>query len=280
VQTQTGKASQQGTGLGLVISQEFVQLMGGKISVSSEVGHGSIFKFDIPVSVVDAASIQTAPSQRRVIALEPNQQPYRILIVDDRTDNRQLLIKLLAPLGFEVKEANNGLEAIEIWSSWNPRLILMDLRMPIMDGYEATKQIKGTTKGQATAIIAVSASNFEEQRSVTLSVGFDDYIRKPFKQSDIFDALHKHLGVQYIYSEPASELESTPTQSLTPETLAVLPADWLASFHQATLTADADLLLELIAQIYEQHESIANALVEWVNNYRFEELWALTGDGG
>ncbi len=276
VQTQSGKASQQGTGLGLVISQQFIQLMGGKISVSSKMGHGSIFKFDIPVSVVDADSIQTAPPPRRVIALEPNQQRFRILIVDDRTDNCQLLIKLLAPLGFEVKEANNGNEAIEISTSWNPHIILMDLRMPVMDGYEATKQIKATTQGQATAIVAVSASNFEEQRAMTLSIGFDDFVRKPFKQSEIFNTLHKHLGVQYIYSEQASEPESTPTELLTPETIAVLPADWLACFHDATLTLDVDLLLELIAQIYEQHESIANSLTELVNKYRFEELWTLT----
>jgi Response regulator containing a CheY-like receiver domain and a GGDEF domain len=97
-----------------------------------------------------------------VIALEPNQPRYRILIVDDSADNRQLLIKLLAIFDFELKEASNGLEAMEAWSSFEPHLIFMDMWMPVMDGYEATKRIKATVKGSATAIIAVSAAKVEE----------------------------------------------------------------------------------------------------------------------
>jgi PAS domain S-box-containing protein len=276
VQTQTGIDSQQGTGLGLVISQQFVQLMGGEISVSSEVDHGSIFRFNIAVNVVDAASIQTPVLPRQVIALEPNQQRYRILIVDDRSDNRQLLIKLLVPLGFAVKEANNGLEAIEVWSSWQPHLILMDLRMPVMDGYEATQQIKATTQGQATAIIAVSASNIEEKLAITLSVGCDGFIHKPFKEAEIFDALEKYLGVQYIYSELASKSSVTSTKLLTPETLVVLPKNWLVSFNQATQEANVDVLEDLLLQIQEEHESIANSLAELVDEYEFDKLLILT----
>jgi signal transduction histidine kinase/CheY-like chemotaxis protein len=201
VQTQTGFASQQGTGLGLIISRQFVKLMGGEITVSSSLGRGTIFKFDIHLGVADATAIKSKPPTRRVIALQPNQPSYRLLIVDDRWDNRQLLIKLLNPLGFEIKEATNGIEAIELWSNWEPHLIFMDMRMPVMDGYEATKRIKATTQGQATAIVALSASNFGEARAVVFSVGCDDFIHKPFREADIFDALHKHIGVRYVYDE-------------------------------------------------------------------------------
>jgi CheY-like chemotaxis protein len=108
--------------------------------------------------LADGSALQNQPYNRRVVALAPNQPQYRILVVDDRDYNRQLLVKLLKPVGFEVQEASNGIEALEIWDSYSPHLIWMDMRMPVMDGYEATKRIKGTIKGQATAVIAITAS--------------------------------------------------------------------------------------------------------------------------
>ncbi|MEG3978299.1 ATP-binding protein, partial [Microcoleus sp. herbarium8] len=180
VQTASGQKVQQGTGLGLTISRQFIRLMGGEITVISggkaftpgmplkellEETTGTTFKFDIPVGIADASAIQNQPYNRRVVALAPNQPQYRILVVDDKDDNRQLLIKLLKPVGFEVQEASNGMEAIAIWDSYSPHLIWMDMRMPVMDGYEATRQIKSTTKGQATAVIALTASVWEEEKA-------------------------------------------------------------------------------------------------------------------
>src|ERR671933_332213 len=208
VQTTTGTEAQEGTGLGLPISRKFVQLMGGEIMVSSEVAHGTLFKFDITVSVVDATDLESKQPTRRVIALEPNQPRYRILIVDDKPLNRQLLVKLLNPFGFELREASNGKQAVEIWDEWEPHLIWMDMRMPVMDGYEATKQIKSTTKGQATAVIALTASVLEEERAVVLSTGCDDFLRKPFREEEIFAAMHKHIGVRYLYEEPTDSTQS------------------------------------------------------------------------
>ena len=144
VQTSSGQKNQKGTGLGLNISSQFVRLMGGEIVVESQLEVGTTFKFEIPVGAVYAADIPTEQIKREVIGLEPNQPYYRILIVDDREDNRQLLVKMLSPLGFELQQATNGREAIEIWENWHPHLILMDVRMPVMDGYEATKEIKAS----------------------------------------------------------------------------------------------------------------------------------------
>ncbi|PMB17883.1 hybrid sensor histidine kinase/response regulator, partial [Fischerella thermalis CCMEE 5319] len=137
VQTETGKRSQEGTGLGLAISRKFVQLMGGDITVKSVVGKGSIFAFDIQVSLAEMTQLPQLSSQR-VKCLAPDQPIYRLLIVDDNQDHRQCLIKLLKPLGFEIQQAENGKQGIAIWESWCPHIIFMDMQMPIMDGYEAT----------------------------------------------------------------------------------------------------------------------------------------------
>ena len=152
-QTQSGIQSGGGTGLGLTISREYVRLMGGDITVSSQVGQGSTFRFEIKTEEGDAKNLAEQALQRRAIGLQPGQPEFRLLVVDDKDTNRRLLSSLLSIVGFQVREAVNGAEAIDVFEAWRPQLILMDLRMPVMDGYEATRRIKATTAGQATAII-------------------------------------------------------------------------------------------------------------------------------
>jgi hypothetical protein len=142
VQTETGRRSQEGTGLGLPISRQFVHLMGGELTVQSQLGKGSIFRFHIPTQQVEEAPPQLELADRRVIGLAPGQPQYRILVVEDNWANRQLLVDLLVLIGFEVQTATNGQEAIEMWRTWLPHLIWMDIRMPLLDGYEATQRIR------------------------------------------------------------------------------------------------------------------------------------------
>ncbi|HEY9635479.1 MAG TPA: ATP-binding protein [Coleofasciculaceae cyanobacterium] len=277
VQTQAGKEAQEGTGLGLAISRKFVKLMGGEMTVSSQVGRGSIFKFDIQVSRVDAAAIKTHQPTGRIIALEPNQPRYRILIVDDKWSNRQLLMKLLNPLGFELKEASNGEEAIATWENWEPHLIWMDMRMPMMDGYEATKRIKATTKGQATAIIALTASVLEEERAVILSGGCEDFVRKPFREADIFDMMHKHLGVRYVYEE-ATDSRQQYTQSQNSPigfAFATLPTELVTNLQQAAIRIDMDRIDSLIAQIHTYDASLASRLSLLAADFKYDEILTL-----
>jgi PAS domain S-box-containing protein len=286
-QTTAGQKSQEGTGLGLSISRQFVRLMGGDLTFSSALEVGSLFKFDVQAALADAADVPTARPARRVVGLEPDQPVYRLLVVEDREANRKLLVNLLTslgspPTGFAVREAANGLEAIDLWERWHPHLVWMDLRMPVMDGHEATRRIKATTQGQATVIVALTASAFKEDRAMILSEGCDDYVRKPFREEEIFDTLAKHLGVRFVYEEEASPV-GVPAEAaggaLTKAALATLPAGWVVSLHQAATQLDADLILDLLDQIRDQHAPIADALQSLVHDFRFDTILTLTAGG-
>jgi CheY-like chemotaxis protein len=272
-QTATGRKFQEGTGLGLPISRSFVQLMGGDITVNSTLGKGTTFKFDIKAKPAQVTRFQTTEVTGRVVGLAPNQREYRILVVEDNWANRQLLVNLLGSVGFQVQEATNGEEAVDLWSSWEPHLIFMDMRMPVMDGYEATKQIKSYLQGQATVIIALTASAFEEQRAAILSAGCDDFIRKPFRENILFETMARHLGVRYLYEtneQPAIPQRGTLPSVLTQEILSVMPSEWIQQLYQAALTMDDQLIVQLIQQIPPAQAILANTLMDLVDNFRLD----------
>jgi CheY-like chemotaxis protein len=191
--------------------------------------------------------------------------------------NCQLLIKLLAPLGFEVKTANNGQEAIAIWEEWEPHLIFMDMRMPIMDGYEATKYIKSTIKGNATAIIALTASVLEEEKVIVLSAGCDDFLRKPFQEQVIFETLTKHLGVQYIYEKLTDDhlVYDVHQPMLLSTDLAVSMAmseEWRSQLTKAAEEGDSKRVMELIQEIPDKQSTMIKILEQFARQFKFDEI--------
>lgn len=297
MQTQTGRKSLEGTGLGLPISRQFVQLMGGEITVSSQVEKGTIFKFYIHLELVETPEIQAAETLRRVIGLEAGQAEYRILVVEDRLESRILLVKLLTSLGFSVRAAENGEQGIDLWSNWEPHLILMDMRMPVMDGYEATKRIKAHLKGQATVIIALTASAFDEERSLVLSTGCDDFVAKPFREQVILEKIAKYLGVSYVYEEQstsasparnrnpqppfisgAAAIKPNSSFILTPASFQLMPPEWVDELFCAADSVDNEEIFRLIEQIPADCGNLATALTELANNFRCDRILDLIED--
>ena len=267
----------------MAISRQFVRLLGGDLTVNSTLGRGSVFAFDIHVCPADLRDISAQKPIRQVVGLAADQPNYRILIVEDKWENRQLLVKLLEPLGLEIREATNGQEGVNLWKTWQPHLIWMDMRMPVMDGYEATRQIKAHLSGQATVIIALTASAFEESRSVILAVGCDDFVRKPFRERVIFEKMSQHLGMRYIYADTdqtpevrGPRSEEAHSEELTAERLLVMPNDWIAELYQAAIQVDADLIFQLVRQIPPDHADLAQRLAELARNFYFDEIIELT----
>ena len=285
VQTQSGLKSQQGTGLGLAICNGYIQLLGGEIEVSSQVNVGTTFDFEMPVLPVDSAEIIPKISpQNRVIGLQPNQPVYRILIVDDEPNNRQLLEQILAPVGFELQGASNGLEAIDRWQSFQPHLIFMDLKMPVLDGYEATRQIrKLELQNRAddfpkTVIIFLTASAFNQQKEMAFKAGSDDFIHKPLQMHIIFNKISEYLGVQYLYQEINAQPETVDWEndlSGVKSQLAIASADWKSRLTEAVLALDLTQINHLIAQLSPDKEALASYLKYHTENFNYEPILQL-----
>ena len=277
VQTEAGINSQQGTGLGLSIGRKFARLMHGDIEVESKYGYGSTFTFTLPVKAVSVVE-NDLESVNRAIALVPNTPEYRILIVDDKAENRLLLNHLLTTMGFAIAEASNGRESIDIWSTWHPDLILMDIHMPVMDGIDATIEIKKQSQGSPIPIIALTASAFAESKIEIINAGCDDFLSKPIKDTLLFEKIAKHLPVSYIYEDtPSIRIDEIPdSQSIESDDLSFMPPQWLKKVNHAASQLDEQLLLELIQEIPDEHDFIKEALITKIFNFDFDIILKLT----
>jgi PAS domain S-box-containing protein len=271
------KAGQRygGSGLGLAISKHLAEMMKGTLSVASKEGTGSVFKLCIPVKIFDHEIKTTVTKYRQVIGIEKENGPFRVLVVDDHEDNREMLLLFLSQVGFLVKQAANGLEALALFEEWDPQVILMDMRMPVLDGYEATRRIKATEKGHKIPIIAVTASVFEDNEKEILATGVDGFLRKPFRQAELFEVLERVLPVKYIFEEEKDGKDRNTGMTITRADIGILPPELVQEMLQAVEKGEMVRLRELIKKAELIDRGIANRLYILAKHYDYQKLTEL-----
>ena len=268
---QKEQKSDRGSSLNLPLSKKLSRLMKGDITVEANSTEDSGLAFNLVIATANTIIRQPAnkPTVKEIIGLAPGQIEYRILVVDDSKTNRQIMTELLKPVGFQVREAVNGKQAIDVWLSWHPHMIWMDLKMPVMNGYEATERIKSYSHFN-TPIVALSASTLEAEKLQFEAAGCDDFVGKPFTKNIIFEKIAQYLDVQYLYESAVPIIPAS--FRLTTDTLNVMPSQWLSQVEQAALVLDRDLLTNLMQKIPPEHQDLQNALQEQVDNFEFDRI--------
>ncbi|MGL4498935.1 MAG: response regulator, partial [Planktothrix sp.] len=216
-----------------------------------------------------------------ILRLAPQQPSYKILAVDDILESRLLLSEILNGVGFQVKEAENGLQAVELCQTWKPDLIFMDMRMPVMNGLKATQIIKADLCTHKTLIIALTASAFEEDRAMLLEAGCDDFIRKPFQREQLLEKVKQYLKVEYIYQEGenreiinSQKSETLPTEDIKLH-LEKMPSQWIKQLHEYASQCSDTGILVLLKEIPPENIVLTDALTLLVYNFEFDKILAL-----
>jgi CheY-like chemotaxis protein len=268
---QVGKpAGQKGTGLGLTITRQFVELMGGTIRVESTPGQGSLFRVDLPVERAQESEVMTPVADgERIIGLEPGQPEYRILIVEDERENWQLLRRLLEEAGFRVQVAEDGATGVEMFRTWRPHFIWMDLRMPVLDGVEAARRIRTLDGGRDVKIAAVTASVFASERENVLAAGMDDFVCKPYEPSEIFDCMTRHLGVRYRCTEPA---RAAPEARAESKRLAALPEELRTELRHAVIALNVERIAGVIGRVSERDPVLGAVLARCAERFAYTAI--------
>lgn len=270
-----GVRTRKGTGLGLSISRHFVELLGGNIKVESTLGRGSRFHVEIPAQIAEASEVMPGTARvEQVVGLEPGQPHYRVLIAEDQPENWLLLQRLLEKVGFRVRVAKDGAQAVESFESWRPHFIWMDVRLPVFSGLEAARRIRQISGGSEVKIVALTASAFASQRDEVLAAGFDDFLRKPYRLSEILECMTMHLGVRYVHGQTAESPVHDVPVTLRPEDLAALPAALRDSLEKAVLSLDPARVALVISQVSDHNPSVGRILGRFAERLAYSPILA------
>lgn len=262
----------KGTGLGLTITRQFIQMMNGTIALDSALGKGSVFTIELPMTEANKSDISQAKQEiaSKVVGLVPGQPEYRILIVEDHIDNQLLLSNLMQNAGLPFKIAENGKQGIELFKTWQPHLILMDRRMPVMDGEVSTRQIRSLPNGDKVKIIAVTASAFKEQRKEMLDAGVDDFIGKPYHPDEIYTQLSNHLGIRFLHDEIFKASQERVT--LTPKMFSGLPEEIRIDLKNAVESLDSERINRILKQVADNDQDLYRHLSQCVDNFDYPSI--------
>lgn len=278
VQGVSASAGKGGTGLGLAISRNFARMMGGDIEVNSAPGRGSCFRYSFRAEPGEEVEVDSTQRHRRVMRLKDGHVGVRALVVDDRQTNRHLLCRMLDTVGFTTREAADGQEALDIFREWLPKVVLIDLVMPVMDGRRAIRALRDMPEGKHAAVIAVTASILEEESAVVFAQGADALLRKPFRQEDLFEQIRLHAGVEYEYKEARRAEEETitsPFPALLPRALDGLPCDLVELLREAVVTGSVDDVLLLAERVRNTSPPLAAAIQKSAREFDLRRLQTL-----
>jgi signal transduction histidine kinase/DNA-binding NarL/FixJ family response regulator len=276
-QSESGRTAAEGSGLGLSISRDLARLMNGDVAASSQVGRGS--RFTLEVELPEAIAEPHRRPAREVRAVAPGEPRYRVLVVDDLADNRELLVAHLASTGIDVREACDGVEAVNLWEAWRPHLVWMDLRMPRMDGIEATREIRRREASEGSnrcAIVALTASAFSHDRERLLEAGCDDFLPKPFRAEELFETMTRLVGMRFDYrDEPATRVveergEAPP--AAVADRLSRAHPERLRELGEAVAVGDVEEARRVADLLAEEDAELGDELRRLVRAYRFDDL--------
>lgn len=269
-QTAVGVKKGEGTGLGLAISREYVYLMGGTLVVNDNPEGGSIFSFTIPLpaSSLNATEVK---SGNKIAFLKQGMTSPRVLVVEDDTNSRELLIAMLKDAGIDTRGAENGKIALDIYAQWRPQFIWMDMRMPVMDGYEATRRIRAF-RDNNVFIVALTASAFTEDRKMILEAGCDEILTKPFQTEKIFELMQHFLPIEFDYDQATVTVAEEFYQHID---LSELSHAQLQQLHDYAIELEYEDVQYFIESIQSQHSDTARELKQLLDNFRFDQIIAL-----
>ena len=277
-QSGAGKQARESTGLGLSISRRFARMLGGDIAVHSDPGRGAVFTLTIELKRSDDAPIVAAGTLIPAVELDRNRS-YRILVVGDRWEDRKLLVKIHQRLGCEIRETDNGAEAIRIWETWSPDLVWLDLWLHGMSEEPVARHIQQGSGDRKTPVIALTASGFGEDTEPATAAGCVDLVRKPFRENDILEVLSRHLGVgMREVDRDGHHQVPNDAPALNAADFAGLEAEWLRSLRQAAYREEADQIAKLIDELESDHHSLFRALRSFTASRRFDRIIAAMMD--